>query len=440
MPAKREEWFATVRKQLKAEHGFGWSIRDHRGTVQLTRRFEDGTRSSAYLPLQWAKGSGTPILNWVTAVRELMEQQQLSLKQAVQLYGEALEDPKQACSGRSKIASSKAWESALKGYMATKSGCRPNTVKWTESRLQKLLQTLEAAPKPRNAEEALRNYAKQHFHDAEGNVVTAPGGQGRARALKDIVAFLKWAVERQMVSTRFAPPSGSRDTELMRELVGTATAIAEATRETPPLKSNQISDLLDALEEAGKHELKLLIGLIAYLGLRPGEISLLKVEDGQASIGHIKRNHRTMYKPSKGLDPVMPLAIAGRPANEAQQMLAAFESGLVKLPMSVRNQIEKAPEKNCYQGVGAEVGQLLNRFPYFRDVIKASNKDLTANSLRHGWAFRAHVESDHPMHERVAAKWMRHSLLTHMKYYGKWLDRESMDAALQKTNAGVAVV
>ena len=122
MPAKREQWFVTVRRQLKAEHGFGWSIRDHRGTVQLTRRFEDDSRSSAYLPLPWRKDSGTPILKWVTAIRNLMEQQNLPLKKAVKQYGDSLADPKQAAATVS--SSEKAWKTALEAFMATKSGCR----------------------------------------------------------------------------------------------------------------------------------------------------------------------------------------------------------------------------------------------------------------------------------------------------------------------------
>ena len=225
----------------------------------------------------------------------------------------------------------------------------------------------------------------------------------------------------------------------MRQLTGTASAQVEADKTTPPLKSKQISDLLDELESAGRHDLKLCVGLIAYLGLRPGEIAVLQVQDGQATVGHIKRNHRTMHKPIKAPDPVMPLAIAGRPAGEANQMLAAFESGLVKIPKAVRTAISKVSEKNSFQGVGSEVGQQLKRFPYWRDVIKTENKNITPNSFRHGWAYRAHIESDNHMHERVAAKWLRHSLLTHLRHYGHWLDRESMDAALKKTNAGVAV-
>ena len=80
MPANREQCLVTIRRQLKAEYGFGWSIRDHRGTVQLTRRFEDDSRFSAYLPLSWRDDPGNPILNWVTAIRDLMDQQNLSLK------------------------------------------------------------------------------------------------------------------------------------------------------------------------------------------------------------------------------------------------------------------------------------------------------------------------------------------------------------------------
>ena len=54
MPAPRKKtWDYTLRDVIKTEHGFGWAIRGHRGSVQLTRRFEDGTRSSVTLDLPW---------------------------------------------------------------------------------------------------------------------------------------------------------------------------------------------------------------------------------------------------------------------------------------------------------------------------------------------------------------------------------------------------
>jgi hypothetical protein len=43
------KWVSTLRAAIKQEHGFGWGIRDKGGKVQVTRRFEDGTRSSVTL-------------------------------------------------------------------------------------------------------------------------------------------------------------------------------------------------------------------------------------------------------------------------------------------------------------------------------------------------------------------------------------------------------
>ena len=146
MPAKREQSFVAVRRQLKAGHGFGWSIRDHRGTVQLKRRFVDDSKSSAYQPLPWRKDSGKAILDCVTALRDLMEQQNLSLKKAVKQYGDFLADPKQAAVAVG--AGEKPCNTALEGFMATKSAFRHNTISGTASRLQKMLKTVGTALKP----------------------------------------------------------------------------------------------------------------------------------------------------------------------------------------------------------------------------------------------------------------------------------------------------
>ena len=60
-----------------------------------------------------------------------MEQQNLPLKKAVKQYGDSLADPKQAAATVS--SGEKAWKTALEAFMASKSGCRPNTIKWTSS-------------------------------------------------------------------------------------------------------------------------------------------------------------------------------------------------------------------------------------------------------------------------------------------------------------------
>jgi hypothetical protein len=51
--SRKPFWTRVLRALFKTEHGFGWSIREHRGKVQLTRRFEDGTRSAVSLDLPW---------------------------------------------------------------------------------------------------------------------------------------------------------------------------------------------------------------------------------------------------------------------------------------------------------------------------------------------------------------------------------------------------
>jgi len=52
MPQQRP-WVTTLRASLKQEHGFGWGIREKQGKVQLTRRFEDLSRSSVTLDVSW---------------------------------------------------------------------------------------------------------------------------------------------------------------------------------------------------------------------------------------------------------------------------------------------------------------------------------------------------------------------------------------------------
>jgi hypothetical protein len=53
MPVRPAKWVSHVRGAIKQQHGFGWSIREIASKVQLTRRFEDGSRSAVVLDLPW---------------------------------------------------------------------------------------------------------------------------------------------------------------------------------------------------------------------------------------------------------------------------------------------------------------------------------------------------------------------------------------------------
>ena len=87
--APRQQWFETLRLSIQQEHGKGWSIwevgatkRNPIGRCRLTRIYEDRTRSSVVLPLEWKATSATAILSAVGQLRTLMDERNLSLQDA----------------------------------------------------------------------------------------------------------------------------------------------------------------------------------------------------------------------------------------------------------------------------------------------------------------------------------------------------------------------
>ena len=85
MSGHSTRWIETLRNAIKQEHGFGWNVREISGKVQLTRRYEDQTRSSVVLDIRWNSEAITPVLALLQEIRERMEQQGLGLSEAYQL-------------------------------------------------------------------------------------------------------------------------------------------------------------------------------------------------------------------------------------------------------------------------------------------------------------------------------------------------------------------
>ena len=76
--ASRQKWFETLRLSIGQEHGMGWSVREIGvtarnpvGRAQLTRIWEDRTRSSVVLPLEWKHGNATASQSAVGRLRTL---------------------------------------------------------------------------------------------------------------------------------------------------------------------------------------------------------------------------------------------------------------------------------------------------------------------------------------------------------------------------------
>ena len=58
---KRKTWDAELRSQIEREHGSGLSLREMRGSTQLTLRFEDGSRQTGTIPVTKGVSSASAI-------------------------------------------------------------------------------------------------------------------------------------------------------------------------------------------------------------------------------------------------------------------------------------------------------------------------------------------------------------------------------------------
>jgi integrase len=424
--AHRQLWFETLRLSIRQEHGKGWSVREIGATkrnpigrCQLTRIWENRTRSSVVMPLEWKATNASAILTTVGQLRTLMEERNLSLQDALKLNTELLSGNSQQAEGEFA-----GWPEVAARFLKAQEGRRTSTMNDLRIRVQRTLEALRSRPCPRDGWSLMRRYAERFFDGCP------PGGVGRKRNLLDVARFLNYAVDECGAHTRFYPPSKVR----INELIGSAETSA-AEKLTPPVKPEDLAALLDQLEADGEHELRLAVGLVALYGLRPSELAVLKVIDGKAYVGHVKRNSNSMGRKTKPARLVKAINIAGR-EGEGERLLQLFASGLVKLPKSLRNQIAKVEAKGKFQDVGADFGQKLQRYAPWRELV-ARNPGLTPYSLRHGYAWRAHCCSNNAMHPRIAAALMGHNVDTHLKHYGQWTDEASLEAAVERFNQGM---
>jgi integrase len=399
---RKPAWTRALRDLLKTEHGFGWSIREHRGKVQLTRRFEDGTRSSVSLDLPWDASCQTGVVNALGEIRQRMEAQGLSLGEAHALIRSA----PTVASGRLD------WEVVVEKFLASRVGLRETTLRDLRTRMARALQVLQATPRPRDGRSLMRAYAALHF------AACPVGGVGRKRQLLDVAALLRFAVNRAGAPDRWLPPPA----EEIEALIGHADRHHE---DSTPIKSEQLAALLDALHLAGKEELHLAVALVGLFGLRPAELGVLRVEEGRLYVGSVKRNARTL-RVSKPDRRVLALDLPGS-EGEGARAVALLDSGLVKLPTAIRTQAAAASHK----GVGDAFRQLLDRFPFWRSLA-AATPGLTPYSLRHGYAWRGHKAYERSIPVRDLAALMGHNPATHHRHYGKWTDEAGLEESVAR--------
>jgi integrase len=407
---KADTWDQILRKQVKLEHGRGWSLSQQSGKAKLTRRYSDGTRSSVVLSISWAASSGSSINAAVSRLRQLMDERGLDLHDAHRLLD--------AADAASDGAEGINWRQVADLFLESRADRRKSTLGDLRFRVRNVLHTLESKPKPRDGRSLMRAYSKQHFAKCPS------GGKGRKAHLGDVATFLNFAVDRCGLDARWQPLKG----EELRELIGT-TDRALGEEQARPIKPEQLAHLLDALGAANKPELQLAVALVGLFGLRPAELAVLSVrEEDQLRLmvgSQVKRNASTMKRP-KADRLALPLDIPGR-EGEGDRYLRLYKSELVKLPPRLLLTIERGD----FKAVGEAFRKLLHRDHFWQSLV-AANPGLTPYSLRHGYAWRGHKAYDRSLAVRDLAALMGHTPAVHLQNYGKWTDEQGLIEAVQR--------
>ena len=146
--APRQQWFETLRLSIQQEHGKGWSIwevgatkRNPIGRCRLTRIYEDRSRSSVVLPLEWKATSATAILSAVGQLSRLMEERNHSLHDALKLNTQLLGGGPQE--GEQDFAG---WEAVKKRFDKSQEGLRSSTLADIKTRTGRAVEALKIRP------------------------------------------------------------------------------------------------------------------------------------------------------------------------------------------------------------------------------------------------------------------------------------------------------
>lgn len=396
MPKKN--WVEDVRGLLKREHGSGWGIEEQSGKVKFYRRVPGERKQAVTTNIPWAAGKQSEVIQVFATVRNRMEDLGICLAEAYQL------------SNRSPASNSAQmnWQEIAIQYeeYRIKTGLKQKTFNSEERyRIDRAILLINSA---KNAPHDGKGLLKAYDHHYLSGL--APGSPGRKRNLLDVCRFLGFSVRSCGAPTKWLPPGA----EEVSVLVG-VREISPAP--TVPVKPEQLLSLLESLTE--NPELRLAVGLVGLYGLRPAELMALTVQEERLYVAPVKRNRATAKQPKKDRL-VLPLDLKELPG-EGQRVLQLYASGLVKLPVGIRN----SPDfKTC----GAAFRQYLDRQLCWKSLV-AATPHLIPYSLRHGYAWRGVKYYENSMPMRDLAALMGHDLRTHHKHYGVWTD----EAGLQES-------
>ncbi len=298
--------------------------------------------------------------------------------------------------------------------------------------MKRVRQTLATKPHPQSGADLMRAFARQHLK------ICPPGKSGRITQMSNVRSLLRYAIKEYGYDCRWKP----LEADDLRELIGTDDGPTDdrptEDKLTPPVLSNDLGNLLDALRDAVRTSLTLLVGIIGIYGLRPHEVSLLIWEDGHLKVWPCgKRNKVTRGKIQKNRL-VLPFDFPGR-EGEGERHVMLSRTGTIRFPQTVLNRFNEV-EENGFKPVGDEVRQLLERFKFWQG-LQVANLSLTAHSLQHDCAYRMHKSYDRALSIRDAAALLGHTPQEHQASYGQWFDEAGLiDAVKRITGAGRTIL
>ena len=394
-------WVSSGRTALRGQCGEGWSVRDIRGRVQLSVRFDDGARSTTVLDLPWAGTSQARLLVIAAAAKPLVLDGK-SLGEAVEVLttGEA-SNLASGGTNWAKVAEKFCIRKVASGEVSERTWRRNY-----RAPIEKALAVLTCKPAPTSGRGVLQKLVELHGGE--------PGSTGRRLRIQYVAQMLRYAVDDEGAETRWLPPTN----------LGPFIGVKQAGHTmTTFIKDDQISRLLAGIANA---EWRTAVGLLACFGLRPVELSTISTNGEMLHCGYRKRTARkpegTKPRDIVGLDPVN---MSGLSAN----LLAMLsERGKEALPAACRS-----------PRAGDALHQYLERQAIWHQLVAETLEMPTAGStgnvlvpysLRHAYAARA--SEVYGLTDRVAAAFMGHSVQTHASHYSG-VNTEMLRSALERT-------
>ena len=390
-------WFKTLRDAIKREHGIGWSVREISGKVQLTRRYEDQSRSAVVLDIPWNSESITHVLAVLRDLRDRMEQHQMGLKEAYEYARKPKEDPIKGIDWDLLIARFKKFKIQETGDV------KQSTF---ESSYQPIMiqirKVTSVKPYPRDSKALL-----SALRDEYGG---QPGSRSRQLRIQYTCQLLRFAVKDLGVSNRWSPPD-----DLLPFIGKPASGIGLGS--ATPIKDEYLEQIFEDIPDERWLDA---VRLLAFFGLRPVELKYLSLSNDGCKLHVAYRKRTTKGTTSPGDVPGLdPFGMKGQSA----LLLEKLSAGKLILP----------PLGSADADVAQSVRQYLNRrsaWSQLKQLIASQGGRLSAYSFRHGYALRAHEM--YGLTPRTTASMMRHTPQTHLQHYGQWTDGATIDQALEK--------